>query len=330
MLNLPLRLPVLVATALGASAPLLETRDPLAQAALEFRSSLSAEQRDAACFPWADPERQNWQPLPYGEAGVRYATLDALQRGALWDLLDEVLSDAGIDTLRGVMTAEGILVGIEAEQGRPSKWHGPERYFVTLYGDPSGAAPWGLRFEGHHLSLNVRHTNGGSTEVEPFFVGSQPARIRGGAHDGLRVTGAEDDAARRLWESLDEGQRAQATLTGDQPGNVVLLPGVTAFDERGGIPASALTAEQQGLLLAVVGAWTGRLEGAASGEAADPHLEGVTFGWMGSTDPDGAHYWRIGGSGFWSGERRFGIEYSAPRSDPAHVHALWRALSSER
>jgi hypothetical protein len=56
----------------------------------------------------------------------------------------------------------------------------------------------------------------------------------------------------------------------------------------------------------------------------------VTFGWMGSTDPDGAHYWRIGGSGFWSGERRFGIEYSAPRSDPAHVHALWRALPSGR
>ena len=71
-------------------------------------------------------------------------------------------------------------------------------------------------------------------------------------------------------------------------------------------------------------------EGAASGEAADPHLEGVTFGWMGSTDPDGAHYWRIGGRGFWSGEGRFGIEYSAPQSDPAHVHALWRALSSER
>jgi len=111
---------------------------------------------------------------------------------------------------------------------------------------------------------------------------------------------------------------------------VVLLPGVTAFDDRGGIPASALTPEQQGLLLAVVGVWSGRLEGVASGEAADPHLEGVTFGWMGSTDPDGAHYWRIGGSGFWSGERRFGIEYSAPRSDPAHVHALWRALPSGR
>ena len=328
MLSLPLRLPVLIAAAVGATAPLLETRDDVAQAALALRAQLSAEQRAAACFTWADPERANWQPLPFGEAGVRYADLDALQRGALWDLLDTVLSEEGIATLRGVMTAEGVLVAIEAEQGRPSKWHGPERYFLTLYGDPAGSEPWGLRFEGHHLSLNVRHTNGGATEVEPFFVGSQPARIQGGAHDGLRVTGVEDDAARALFESLNEEQRAKATLSGKQPGNVVLLPGVDAFDDRGGIQATELDAEQQELLLAVVGAWQQRLEG-SSGDAEDPHLKGVTFGWMGSTDPDGAHYWRIGGRGFWS-DRSFGIEYSAPANDPAHVHTIWRALPAPR
>lgn len=328
MLNLPLRLPVLAVAALSAATPLLRPSDPFAEAAVAFLDTLSAEQREAAHFGWADPERLNWQPLPYGEAGVRFEHLDAIQRAALWELLDGALSADGVRTVREVMVAEGVLVGIEAEQGRPSKWHGPERFFVTLYGEPTGAKPWGLRFEGHHLSINVRHENGKASEVEPFFIGSQPARIRGGAHDGLRVTGAEDDAARALFESLDEEQRAKATLTGKQPGNVVLLPGVEAFDPRGGISATELTAEQQELLVAVILIWNGRLEGEAN-KAAEPRLREVTFGWMGSTDPDGAHYWRIGGHGIWN-DRAFGIEYSAPQSDPGHVHTIWRALPLER
>ena len=63
-------------------------------------------------------------------------------------LLRAGLSEAGMTRAEGIMELEAVLRALEGGRG-PAR--DPERYFVTIFGDPAGPAPWGWRFEGHHL-----------------------------------------------------------------------------------------------------------------------------------------------------------------------------------
>ena len=44
---------------------------------------------------------------------------------------------------------EGWTVDWDRERGRD-----PTLYYLRVFGEPGGAAPWGWRFGGHHVSLN--------------------------------------------------------------------------------------------------------------------------------------------------------------------------------
>ena len=54
-------------------------------------------------------------------------------------------------------------------------------------GAPEQAAPWGWRFEGHHLSLNFTVAPGRAIAVTPAFFGANPAEVPSGPLKGLRV-----------------------------------------------------------------------------------------------------------------------------------------------
>ena len=76
----------------------------------------------------------------------------------------------------------------------------PGRYFVALFGTPSPDAPWGFRYEGHHLSLNLTLAPGAVPASTPLFLGAEPRIVPEGSPEaGARVLGEEEDAARALW-----------------------------------------------------------------------------------------------------------------------------------
>ena len=314
-------LPIFAAVLLLSTAAVTTNPDPMSQAAVQFKNSLTKEQRKELCLPFLGDERANWSVLPYGEAGVRFSALHKEPREALMVLLSTALSKEGLRTVSMVRELDRILVTREAAAGQSSKFHGPERYFVTLYGDPTGLDPWGWRFEGHHLSLNVTHKNGAWTSIAPFYVGSQPAHVQEGEYKGLRLVGPEDDLARDLYKSLSAKQQARATLSGPQPGNVVMLPKRKAIDDRGGIPWAELHEDQRKNLTDIVDLWIGRrsedLATVREKHLLETQLEKLSFGWSGSPEPDAGHYWRIFGAGLT-------VEHSAPAADPNHVHTLWR------
>ncbi|MEW3591232.1 DUF3500 domain-containing protein, partial [Pseudomonas aeruginosa] len=82
----------------------------------------------------------------------------------------------------------------------------PDRYYVSIFGTP-GRFPWGWRFEGHHLSLNVALPAAANIAVTPFFVGAHPATVREGPHKGFRLLGASEDLAREIMTGLSESQQ---------------------------------------------------------------------------------------------------------------------------
>lgn len=300
--------------------------DPMAFAASAFLASLDEDQRAACTHGFDEAERRNWQPAPFGVAGVRLDALTETQTARARALLRSALSETGVATVDGVLVLEGILVAMEAANGRPSRLHGPGRYFFTVCGDPGGDAPWGWRVEGHHLSLTFTCKNGEWTAHGPLFVGSQPARVKGGEHDGMRLLGAKDAGVRDLLASLDGEQRAQAVVAGKLPGNVLLVPGEDeGFAEPRGLAGADLTAAQRAALTSILSDWADWLRAdlaVAEKERMKAGLDETRLLWMGDTGVDDPHYWRIVGP-------HFAIEYAAPERDPDHVHALWRDTEND-
>lgn len=49
----------------------------------------------------------------------------------------------------------------------------PGAYYFAVFGYP-GPGPWGLRFEGHHLSLNLTYNADEMISGTPLFLGSNP------------------------------------------------------------------------------------------------------------------------------------------------------------
>jgi len=88
----------------------------------------------------------------------------------------------------------------------------PTMYYVTIFGEPSANAPWGWRFEGHHLSLNFTISDADHVAVTPSFFGTNPAEVREGPRKGTRVLAEEEDLGLALVNSLDAAQRATALI----------------------------------------------------------------------------------------------------------------------
>ena len=74
------------------------------------------------------------------------------QREAAFLLLRSVVSQLGYKKATTIMSMEKLLH--ELEGGKGANIRDPERYFFTVFGDPSGTEQWGLSIEGHHMSLN--------------------------------------------------------------------------------------------------------------------------------------------------------------------------------
>ena len=81
------------------------------------------------------------------------------------------------------MDLENVLGVLEAAERAAAGRQGggivrdPVRYFVTVFGNPSGRDPWGWRVEGHHVSLHFTVVNGNVVADPPSFFGSNPAEV---------------------------------------------------------------------------------------------------------------------------------------------------------
>jgi hypothetical protein len=303
--------------AAGAAYRAREPSDAMRRAAREFAHALSAEQRSKASFDFDDAERRDWHFVPRSRRGVALGELSETQRELAWSLLRTALSDVGVHEVDGVITLESVLREVESNPGRDAA-----RYFVTLFGDLDGSGRFGWRLEGHHLSLNFADTGGAPTfSCTPQFFGANPATVRGGTHDGLRVLAREEDLARALVTSLDETQRKAAIVEGAAPADITLGPGRDSLPQnREGIRYAELGVEQQAALRDLIELYVGRLVAGAAEEERARWLassDDLRFVWIGGLEPGQGHYYRIQGP-------RFAIEYDNTQNGANHVHTLWR------
>jgi hypothetical protein len=112
--------------------------------------------------------------------------------------------------------AEGFVARFDRERGRD-----PGLYYLRVFGEPGGAAPWGWRFGGHHVSLNNLVVGGEVVATTPCFLGADPAvsPLLGGA--ALRPLAQVEDLARDLARSLPPELAARAVLLDRAPSDLV-------------------------------------------------------------------------------------------------------------
>lgn len=289
---------------------------------IAWLDSFPAPDRRRAVFAFDDPERFRFRWTPGRREGIRLDEMDEAQRHALRDLLRSVLSDAGAIKVDAIIATEAAL-GIITNA---TEYRDPEKYWTAVFGMP-GERSWGLRFEGHHLSVNLTFTGDEIVSGTPLFLGANPETVPSGPDQGLRALRDEVDLAWALYRSLDRKQREVARGSGEWFAGFLTSAGERRADlgKPAGIRAVDLDAGQQSLLKRVIAAY---VETIAPVYAA-PYLEaafeeewsGLRFYWSGAETPGGDYYYRVAG-------RRLLVEHDN-RSGGSHVHAVWRDLERD-
>jgi uncharacterized protein DUF3500 len=300
----------------------------MANAANKFLAALSPEQRQQASFALDSEELTRWHYVPatqFPRNGVAIRVMNEAQRALAHDLLKTGLSQRGYTQATTIMVdLELILKALEPN----STSRDPEQYAFSIFGTPSAKGAWGWRVNGHHLSLHFNVANGSAVASAPTFFGSNPAEVRvDGPKKGLRVLGDREDTGRALFMALDATQRTTATLEGAAPADI-LTKTAAKVDPLSptGLAASAMTAKQRELLMAVIQSYTSSMGPDIATERLaqlrTAGLDKITFAWAGESELGKKHYYRVQGPTFL-------IEYDNTQNDGNHVHSVWRDFTGD-
>jgi hypothetical protein len=312
--------------ALAAALPAADATARIVSAAHALMTTLDDSGRTKLQFPFDGPQKTRWSNLPTGifeRKGLRMGDLSPAQRAAVTNLLTAVLSRDGYRKVTEIIGGDEALHKANAgppggaPPGGTRVIFGEDEYFLAFLGTPSTSAPWMLQFGGHHLAINLTLA-GSQSSMTPSLPATQPARYTVEGRE-IRPLGAENDKAFALVNALDASQRSKAILTYGVS-DLVLGPGHDGQTiQPEGIPASALSASQQLMLLDLVHEWAGIVTDAfAAPRMAEikATLPQTYFAWSGPTMNGSMAYFRIQGP-------TLVIEY-APQRSVDHIHTIYR------
>jgi len=293
-------------------------RSAMAVTAAAFLATLSADAQRRALIGFADKERLNWHYVPRSREGLPFKDMPAPARAAAHELMKASLSAVGYGKAVNVIRLEEVLRRLETFG---VLLRDPENYAVTVFGAPGGAAPWGWRLEGHHLSLNFTLVPGKPIAMTPAFLGANPAEVPSGPHKGLRALAAEQDFARTLARSVEPRLRSRLIIGTQSLGDIVSGPGrATSLATTAGLPLADMTGDQRSLALRLVEEYArnmrAELAEAELRRLREAGVESLHFAWAGSLEPGKAHYYRVHGPTLL-------IEYDNSQNDANHIHSVW-------
>jgi hypothetical protein len=302
------------------------------EAATAFLDSLDSKLKEKALYEFDSVKKSNWSNLPVTMVprnGVRVGDLTKAQRAKAMSVVAAVLSKTGYQKVLDIVDGDQMLAenakggNAKGKGGGRAPMFGADEYYLAIFGTPSDTKPWMVQFGGHHLGINVT-VIGKLFILTPTHTGAQPALFKRGDRE-VRPLGTESDTAYKLMGSLNEKQRAQAIVGERAQGELLLGPGRDGKKiEPKGIKGSALSPEQQVLLLDVIAAWVNitEPEAASARMAAIKDKIGETwFAWSGPIETGKSASFRVYGPSVV-------IEY-APQGGTGHIHTVIRNPEDE-
>ena len=305
----------------------------MANAGTAFVNSLSAEQKQKAVFPFKSDERLHWNFIPtegFPRNGLLLRDMDENQRKLAHDLLKSALSQRGYMTATAIMDLESTLGDMERGArgggGGGFERH-PLKYFFSVFGTPSAKETWGWRVEGHHVSLHFSVVNGTLVASSPTFFGTNPAEVREGPRQGLRILGEQEDEGRSLLMALNDTQRSKAVIQNVALNEIVTTNklDITPLSPIG-LPASEMTTPQRDMLMKVINVYVSKMADDIAAERTaklqKAGIDKIAFAWAGEAERGKRHYYRIQGPTFL-------IEHDNSQNNGNHVHSVWRDFAGD-
>lgn len=186
------------------------------QHAAEFLSSLDADGDRLARHGFDDREARRWlEYRPRPRPGVCVADLGKAGRKAAHRLLATGLPPAAYAQAIAVMSLEEVL---DRREGWARGRHGDD-YWVSVFGDPGGPAPWGWRFEGHHLSVSMTLV-GDDVSGAPIFLGANPHRVSRAGRTVLSPLAEEEALGLALLDAMSTTARKAAVVSPTAPDDI--------------------------------------------------------------------------------------------------------------
>lgn len=300
----------------------------MSSAASVLLESLTDKQKDLATFEFDDEERVNWHFIPRERKGLGLWDLDGKALTNAEAFVSTGLTAAGYETSLKVRSLEEVLYLLEGgeEHTRRMRRH-PHKYYISIFGDPSGDAAWGWRFEGHHLSLNYTVKGGEILSSTPEFFGANPGLIDAGPGRSLRVLGRREDLARSVLKAASDEQQAKIWISREAPRDIRGAGAPQAeVSEPAGVAAGDMTPEQQKLMKELVGEYLTAMPPSVVRrrvkEIEEAGVENVYFAWWGGSELNEPHHYVVQGP-------TFIIEYNNTQNQANHVHSIWRDLRGD-
>jgi hypothetical protein len=295
----------------------------LAEAATAFLGTLGTAERARVQLAFDSDERFNWFYIPKEREGLPLKQMSAPQQRAALALVEKGLSQKGYTKAEAIRALDIVLAEIEKDPVRRDI----EKYYLTIFGEPAAAGTWGMRWEGHHISLHWTLVNGVAIATTPQFFGSNPAEVRDGPKKGARALAAEEDLGRALVTALTDAQRKSAVIAPEAPSDILTTnTRKAAIQANTGLAYAEMTTEQRGMLLALITEYADAQPKALAQERIaklrKAGLDGIKFAWMGGIEKGALHYYRVQGPTFL-------IEYDCVQNGGNHIHAVWRDFDGD-
>jgi len=316
--------PLLTATA--AEFPSLAPSGALAERAEKFLSSLDERRRKLATFTWNGSEWRSWNYFGGGgfiKPGLRLEQMTSTQKDATWRLMEALLSPAGLVKARNVMLLQDILAAAGNGRGRRSS----QRFSIAVFGEPGAKGAWGLRLEGHHLSLSFSVRDDQIVSVTPAAFAALPNRVMSGRHRGLTTLQGEETLARRLQSDLAPRVKAKAQISGRHLFNILSSAGRERANARKvGVAAAAMTDGQRELLWQLIDTYAvepyvGALAAAQKASVRSGDTAAVHFAWYGPNTVERSFGYRVIGD-------NFVIELGCIDDKAQHLHPVFHDLGN--
>jgi hypothetical protein len=222
------------------------------------------------------------------------------------------------------MSLEDVLRVVENDTSGERR--NSEKYYFSIFGQPSESGTWGYRVEGHHVALNFTVVDG-KVVGSPAFFGANPAEVRQGPRKGLRALAKEEDLARDLMAALTPEQKKTAIVTATAYKDILTAAERKAAlkGQPSGLNSAKMNARQRELLQNVIEEYAHNVPE----QLAQARLEklkkagnNIFFAWAGGEDKGGPHYYRVQ-------TPTFLIEYDNTQNNANHIHSVWRDFDGD-